>query len=95
MCGRVILPGRDDWALDKNGDALCHDCHIQAVLLLKAQGVDWEGQTFGYELGPTEEFGGLADADTGHPASPSKKKVGRNEPCPCGSGKKFKRCCGQ
>lgn len=21
------------------------------------------------------------------------KKVGRNEPCPCGSGKKFKRCC--
>jgi len=24
----------------------------------------------------------------------SKKKVGRNEPCPCGSGKKYKRCCG-
>ena len=22
-------------------------------------------------------------------------KVGRNEPCPCDSGKKFKRCCGQ
>ena len=22
-----------------------------------------------------------------------KKKVGRNEPCPCGSGKKFKKCC--
>lgn len=22
-------------------------------------------------------------------------KVGRNDPCPCGSGKKFKRCCGQ
>jgi len=20
-------------------------------------------------------------------------KVGRNEPCPCGSGKKFKKCC--
>jgi uncharacterized protein YecA (UPF0149 family) len=20
--------------------------------------------------------------------------VGRNEPCPCGSGKKYKRCCG-
>ncbi len=20
-------------------------------------------------------------------------KVGRNDPCPCGSGKKFKRCC--
>ena len=22
-------------------------------------------------------------------------KVGRNDPCPCGSGKKYKRCCGQ
>lgn len=21
-------------------------------------------------------------------------KVGRNEPCPCGSGRKYKRCCG-
>ncbi|MBI4324098.1 MAG: SEC-C domain-containing protein [Chloroflexi bacterium] len=25
----------------------------------------------------------------------SKRKVGRNEPCPCGSGKKFKHCCGR
>lgn len=23
------------------------------------------------------------------------EKVGRNDPCPCGSGKKFKKCCGQ
>lgn len=23
------------------------------------------------------------------------KKLGRNEPCPCGSGKKYKRCCGK
>lgn len=23
----------------------------------------------------------------------SRKKIGRNEPCPCGSGKKYKRCC--
>jgi SWIM/SEC-C metal-binding protein len=23
------------------------------------------------------------------------KKVGRNEPCPCGSGKKYKKCCGK
>lgn len=25
----------------------------------------------------------------------NKRKVGRNEPCPCGSGKKHKRCCGK
>lgn len=24
-----------------------------------------------------------------------KKKIGRNEPCPCGSGKKYKQCCGK
>ena len=24
----------------------------------------------------------------------NKKKVGRNDPCPCGSGKKYKKCCG-
>lgn len=22
-------------------------------------------------------------------------KIGRNDPCSCGSGKKFKRCCGR
>ena len=25
----------------------------------------------------------------------AKKKVGRNDPCPCGSGKKYKHCCGR
>lgn len=24
----------------------------------------------------------------------TRKKIGRNDPCPCGSGKKYKRCCG-
>ncbi len=29
-------------------------------------------------------------------SSPKKvKKIGRNEPCPCGSGKKYKNCCGK
>ena len=27
-------------------------------------------------------------------ASTMRGKVGRNDPCPCGSGKKFKKCCG-
>ncbi|WP_211365126.1 SEC-C metal-binding domain-containing protein [Rhodovulum strictum] len=29
----------------------------------------------------------------GQPAR--RAKVGRNDPCPCGSGRKFKKCCGQ
>jgi len=27
------------------------------------------------------------------PTVPSRRKVGRNDPCPCGSGKKYKKCC--
>ena len=31
------------------------------------------------------------------PAKPkiAEEKVGRNDPCPCGSGKKYKKCCGK
>ena len=25
----------------------------------------------------------------------AQKKIARNEPCPCGSGKKYKQCCGK
>ena len=43
-----------------------------------------------------------AEAAGSRPAAAAKKRqpatskvaVGRNEPCPCGSGKKFKKCCG-
>ena len=32
----------------------------------------------------------------GHePPTRNTAKVGRNEPCPCGSGKKYKKCCGK
>ncbi|MCH7621874.1 MAG: preprotein translocase subunit SecA [Chloroflexi bacterium] len=30
----------------------------------------------------------------GKKAAPTGTKIGRNAPCPCGSGKKYKRCCG-
>ena len=29
-----------------------------------------------------------------HAPQPKVEKAGRNDPCPCGSGKKFKKCCG-
>ncbi len=39
--------------------------------------------------------GGAAAPET--PRTPVKvaKKIGRNDPCPCGSGKKYKNCCGK
>ena len=35
--------------------------------------------------------------DSSRPKTPfvkTEKEIGRNEPCPCGSGKKYKKCCG-
>jgi uncharacterized protein len=37
----------------------------------------------------SQQVAGQVRAET-----PNFGKVGRNEPCPCGSGKKYKRCCG-
>ena len=39
-----------------------------------------------------------AAGDEGKPREPVKRegdKIGRNAPCPCGSGKKYKKCCGK
>ncbi len=36
-----------------------------------------------------------AGADARSAPVTKKKKIGRNDPCPCGSGKKYKKCCGR
>ena len=36
-----------------------------------------------------------AEAQKKAPLTADGKKVGRNDPCPCGSGKKYKQCCGR
>jgi HEAT repeat protein len=43
------------------------------------------GRLLGQELGPPVT----------EPIRNSGARVGRNDPCPCGSGKKFKKCCGR
>jgi preprotein translocase subunit SecA len=35
------------------------------------------------------------NGSSAQPAQRQQRKVGRNDPCPCGSGKKFKKCCGK
>ena len=51
--------------------------------------------------GEVEQFGAAKQADSGSKTeakqSPiiNEDKVGRNDPCPCGSGKKYKKCCGK
>tara|TARA_R110002072_G_scaffold87129_1_gene196550 strand:- start:3928 stop:4419 length:492 start_codon:yes stop_codon:yes gene_type:complete len=38
---------------------------------------------------------GAARAEKGKPFVHGASKTGRNDPCPCGSGKKLKKCCGK
>ena len=54
---------------------------------------------FGEEGLPLDQLGALASQlrqtppqNRGKPAQP---KIGRNDPCPCGNGKKYKKCCGK
>ena len=38
---------------------------------------------------------GGAESPKGKTVKREGRKIGRNEPCPCGSGKKYKKCCGR
>ncbi|HEX6266190.1 MAG TPA: SEC-C metal-binding domain-containing protein, partial [Burkholderiales bacterium] len=52
----------------------------------------------GYEEAPAEGNGDVALAEAAtkkRPAVRTAQKVGRNDPCPCGSGKKYKHCHGK
>ncbi len=46
------------------------------------------GQSFGQRLKPG---GGVKEVTIRR--SPESSPLGRNDPCPCGSGKKYKKCC--
>jgi len=40
-------------------------------------------------------FSGGGESEPKKPSKRAAKKIGRNAPCPCGSGKKYKKCCGK
>ncbi len=44
---------------------------------------------------PMVAVAGGQTRDSNQPPKASGKRVGRNDPCPCGSGKKYKKCCGK
>ena len=50
------------------------------------------------EARPAQQQMVLSHGDSGGSSQPVQRKngkVGRNDPCPCGSGKKYKKCCGK
>jgi len=48
---------------------------------LKKLALDWKGK--------------YTPSDAEEPTKQQSPKIGRNDPCPCGSGLKYKKCCGQ
>ena len=40
-------------------------------------------------------YSGSGEPQKKKPVKRADKKIGRNAPCPCGSGKKYKKCCGK
>ena len=42
----------------------------------------------------SEFWSGIVQKESVYPDLFANKEVGRNDPCPCGSGKKYKKCCG-
>jgi SWIM/SEC-C metal-binding protein len=47
----------------------------------------------GFEPDKPEDISDLEKA-LNPPVPVQSEKIGRNDPCPCGSGKKYKKCCG-
>jgi len=45
--------------------------------------------------GPEQPGEDLPEIESPRPNKRATPKVGRNDPCPCGSGKKYKKCCGR
>lgn len=81
-------PGwRDDMPRDEWDEELIELFHLFCLGQLEATTSVLQRYAKAYEKG------GHARAST-PPVSRKSVKVGRNEPCPCGSGLKYKKCCG-
>jgi hypothetical protein len=77
----VTIPEFDQWTEESKHD--------------EEQRKNYYAEKFGKLGGGRDEddFEPLEDDYEEPPLSSKKQKIGRNDPCPCGSGRKFKKCC--
>ncbi|MBR5535585.1 MAG: preprotein translocase subunit SecA [Clostridia bacterium] len=66
----------------------------EAVKNAKAGGEKTPSPITGPDLRKASTNGGSDTPQKAQPVRRTAPKVGRNDPCPCGSGKKYKQCCG-
>ena len=68
----------------------CHERRLMLNTTVPDNIALWVVTLNAYRLASYQPMPGI---DTRMSSAPA-KKVGRNDPCPCGSGKKYKKCCG-
>nr|WP_315395498.1 UPF0149 family protein [uncultured Duganella sp.] len=71
--------------LDAEGWAPLRAAHPEWFAAFEREGDDWERAVTPAVIKINGHH---------HPEPVKTVKVGRNDPCPCGSGKKYKKCCG-
>jgi tetratricopeptide (TPR) repeat protein len=90
--------GRDEEAKEFRQQSERRDNAIEVSGTVSSAGKVLRQKTqvnFGGSGLPLSERSNVAGMLRETPTEPvTRQKVGRNEPCPCGSGKKFKKCCG-
>jgi preprotein translocase subunit SecA len=59
------------------------------------ENVHYQHADFDPNAAPEALLAPTAHSDESHQQGNAVPKVGRNDPCPCGSGKKYKQCHGQ
>jgi uncharacterized protein YchJ len=91
--------GRNEEAKEFRREAKRSTAAMETSLNVSSSGTVLRQKTtinFGGEGLPLSELSNVATMLRGTSSSVTvgRPKVGRNDPCPCGSGKKFKKCCG-
>jgi uncharacterized protein len=79
---------------DRLGDSERHDVLSKLGQHLRTLSMHWQSQVRSPGL-RTRHHAQRPFWEADKPAPIRVDKIGRNEPCPCGSGKKWKKCCGQ
>ena len=80
----IALLGEDDFSVDQDELTKTPDMRSELALRIPQAVLDMHAHWLPLRLAVHQR----------EVAKSMQPKVGRNEPCPCGSGKKFKRCCG-
>jgi uncharacterized protein len=90
MCGLLeIQLGESSLPKEMQENLETHACQFIPEMVVTMN--DWIKSQAPVPMGGTPDWFGGANANS---APARSNKVGRNEPCSCGSGRKYKRCCG-